>query len=153
MLKKEGLKLDGVIILVSNLFFEEDLAAMLPQQSQKLSIGMHCAQWRRKLFFGAGEQRFDDASRRAQNDEDIRSIRLPNLFVGPCVDRPRHRDLYMRGHNGFDALTGMLRARIPRSFLGFEVLIELGVQFLRIGIIAFPGVGRGPDSLLAVRLS
>src|SRR6266571_2069989 len=112
MLQKESLKLNGVIILVSNFFFEEDLAALLPQQSQKLSIGMHGAQWRRKLFFGTGEQRIDKASCRAQNDEDIRSICLPNLFVGPGVDRPRHRELYMRRHNGFNALTSMLRTRV-----------------------------------------
>src|SRR5437879_3734682 len=100
MLEEEGLKLDGVIILVSNFFFEEDLSAMLPQQSQKLSIGLHRAQRRGKIFFGTGEQRFDNASSRAQDDEDIRGVGLPNLFVGQCVDGPRHRELYMRCHNG-----------------------------------------------------
>src|SRR5437867_6319861 len=117
MLKEEGLKLDGVIVLVSNFFFEKDLAAMVPQQSQKLSIGMYRAQRRRKIFFGAGEQRFDNASRCAQDDEDIRDVGLTNLFVGPRVDRPRHRELYMRGYDGFNALSSMLRTRIPRSFL------------------------------------
>src|SRR5437016_760906 len=117
MLQKESLKLDGVIILVSNFFFEKHLSALLPQQSQKLSIGMHCAQRRREFFFGAGEQRVDNASCRAQDDEDIGGVGLPNLFVGPGVNRPRHREFYMRRHNGFKALTSMLRRRVPRSFL------------------------------------
>src|SRR5207237_9260823 len=105
------------IILMSHFFFEKDLAAILPQQSQKLSIGMYRAQRGRKIFFGAGEQRVDNASRRAQDDEDIRDVGLTNLFVGPRVDRARHRELYVRGYEGFNALSSMLRTRIPRSFL------------------------------------
>src|SRR5438093_8838049 len=150
MLQKEGLKLDRVIILMSHFFFEKDLAAMLPQQSQKLSIGMYRAQRCRKIFFGAGEQRFDNASSRPQDDEDIRDVGVTNLFIGPRVDRPRHRKLYVRGYDGFNALSSMLRMRIPRSFLGFEIFVELSFQFPRIGIVAFPGVSRRPDRLLAI---